>query len=115
MSVSEDEQKPRRRASERAVDPVARTLLATAEGHQDYIDNIEDLFVPPFWFDWLTNWILGSLCLVGGGLAVVVYWVQWSPLALPLGLVLLVLGGAALAYPWTRRGRQRARSESGKG
>jgi hypothetical protein len=116
LSVSEDEQQPRqRRASERAVDPVARTFLATAEGHQDYCDKVEDLLMPLLWRDWLANWILSAVGLVSGGFALVAYFAYWIPLALPLGLILLVMGGAALAYPFTQRRRKPVPSKTRKG
>lgn len=105
--MSEDE-RPRRRASERAVDPVSRVLLATAEGHQEYIDNV---MPRPWWHAWVYNWVIGCLDLGLGGLSLLFYYGWWFPLAFPLGLVLLVIGAVVLVYPWMHRSRQSARNQ----
>jgi hypothetical protein len=111
-SVSEDDQKPRRRASERAVDPVSRVLLATAEGHQEYIDRMGQPV--PWWRDWLYYWVVGGAQVVSGAVALVFYLMQWFVAALPLSALLLVLGAVILAYPWMHRGRGRTDRQPGE-
>jgi len=93
-ALSQDDEHERK-PSTRAVDPISRTLLATAEGHQDYVDKAQFFYVYMVdpWVDlaicvaclftvMLSWWFLGGIMgvlvvLVEAGLVLTVFWVTW--------------------------------------
>jgi hypothetical protein len=93
--VLPEDEEYRRKPSTRAADPISRTLLAAAEGHQDYVDKAQ------FWYFYLVNpyvdlaifgaclfpplitwWFLGGIMtalvvLVETGPLLITFWLGW--------------------------------------
>ena len=93
-TLSQDDEY-QRKPSTRAVDPISRTLLATAEGHQDYVDKAQFfyLYMVNPWVDLticiaclfpplISWWFLGGMMtvlvvLIEASLVLATFWLAW--------------------------------------
>lgn len=93
-TLSQDDEH-QRKPSTRAVDPISRTLLATAEGHQDYVDKAQFfyLYMVNPWVDLaicmaclfpplVSWWFLGGIMtvlvvLIEASLILAIFWLAW--------------------------------------
>lgn len=106
LSLS-DEEEYQRRASQRAVDPISRSMLASAEARQDYID--KSIYLDQILF----NPCVVLLILFSSVVAPIVTFLMSSLLVALIVLVIIIgLDSGFYYYAWQKLHQSQARTST---